>query len=30
MWPREAYMDLLFYTAATAYFIFKDFYIRKC
>jgi len=27
MWPKEAYMDLLFYTAATAYFIFKDFYI---
>jgi len=27
MWPKQAYMDLLFYTAATAYFIFKDFYI---
>jgi len=27
MWPREAYIDLLFYTAATAYFIFKDFYL---
>jgi len=27
MWPKEAYMDLLFYTAAAAYFIFKDFYI---
>jgi len=27
MWPKQAYMDLLFYTAVTAYFIFKDFYI---
>ena len=33
MWPKQAYMDLLFYTAATAYFIFDKFYnqflIRK-
>jgi len=25
MWPKEAYMDLLFFTAITAYLIFKGY-----
>jgi len=27
MWPKEAYMDLLFFTAITAYLIFKNYCI---
>jgi len=25
MWPKEAYMDLLFFTAVTAYLIFRNY-----